>query len=161
MRIRGGALVASTAVVDGDVVLEERANIWWNSVLRGDDARIAVGRETNIQDLVMVHADPGVPLIIGSHVTIGHHAVVHCAKVGDRVLLGINCILLAGVEVGDDAIVAAGAVVTEGTKIPPRVVVAGVPARVIRDVRPEEIERSIPRAEKYWQEAQRRAGLLR
>lgn len=157
MDAKDGALVASTAVVEGDVRLGDRANVWWNAVLRGDDDSITVGANTNLQDFVMVHADPGVPLTIGRDVTVGHRATIHCAKVGDRCLIGIGSVLLAGVEIGDDAIVAAGAVVTEGTKVPPGVVVAGIPAKVLRDVRQEELDFAVPRADKYWKTAQERA----
>jgi carbonic anhydrase/acetyltransferase-like protein (isoleucine patch superfamily) len=155
---RGGALVASTAVVDGDVTLGDRVSVWWNAVIRGDDAPIVVGPGTNVQDLAMLHADAGAPLTVGADVTIGHHAVVHGVRVGDGALIGIGAIVLGGVEVGEGAIVAAGAVVPEGTRVPPGVVVAGVPARVLRDVRPEERDRAAARAAKYWTVACTRAG---
>ena len=154
----GPALVASTAVVDGDVTLEERVSVWWGAVLRGDDASIVIGVGSNIQDMVMVHADPGAPLTVGRDVTVGHHATLHCVSIGDRALIGIGSVLLAGVVVGEDAIVAAGAVVTEGMVIEPGTVVAGVPARMRRKVRPEELAFARPRAEKYWRTACARAG---
>lgn len=155
-----GALVASTAVIEGECNLADGVSVWWNSVLRGDDAPLFVGEQTNIQDLCMVHPDPGVPLRIGRDVTIGHKATVHCARIGDRCLIGINSTLLTGVEIGDDAIVAAGALVPEGMIVPPRMMVMGVPARIKREVRQEEIDFAVKRAEKYWREARRRAGLL-
>ncbi len=158
MLARGDALVASTAVVDGDVTLEARVSVWWGSVLRGDDAPIVVGAGTNIQDLVMVHADVDAPLRIGQDVTVGHHATVHGVTIGDRALIGINSVVLGGAVVGEEAIVAAGAVVTEGMVIEPRTVVAGVPARVRRNVRPEELEHARRRAAKYWRVACERAG---
>jgi len=155
----GGALVASTAVVDGDVTLADRVSVWWNAVLRGDDAPIRIGEESNVQDLVMVHADPGVSLVVGRAVTIGHHAVLHGASIGDHALIGIGSVLLAGSEIGEGAIVAAGAVVREGMRVPARALVAGVPARVLRDVKPEEYALAAGRASKYWREACRRAGI--
>jgi len=155
----GGALVADTAVLEGDVVLADRVSIWWNAVLRGDDARIVIGEESNIQDLVMVHADPDVPLVVGRQVTVGHHAVLHCVSIGDQALIGIGSILLAGVTIGEGGIVAAGAVVPEGTTVPPWTVVAGVPARVLREARPEERSFAPERAAKYWRTARERAGL--
>jgi carbonic anhydrase/acetyltransferase-like protein (isoleucine patch superfamily) len=155
----GGALVASTAILEGEYTLADRVSIWWNSVLRGDDAPFHVGEQTNIQDLCMVHPDPDVPLYIGRDVTIGHKATIHCVRIGDRCLIGINSTVLTGVEIGDDSIVAAGAVVPEGMIVPPGVMVAGVPARIKRDVRKDEIDFAVPRAEKYWHEALRRAGL--
>ena len=156
----GGALVASTAVLEGEFTLSAGVSVWWNSVLRGDDAPLFVGEQTNIQDLCMVHPDPGVPLHIGRDVTVGHKATVHCVRIGDRCLIGINSTLLTGVEIGEDSIVAAGAVVPEGMIVPPRVMVAGVPARIKRDVRQDEIDFAVKRAQKYWREARRRAGLL-
>jgi len=158
MMRRGGALVASTAVIEGEVTLHDRVSVWWNSVLRGDDAPLTVGELTNIQDLCMVHPDPDVPLAIGCEVTVGHHAIVHCKKVGDRVLIGMGAILLTGAEIGDEAIIAAGAVVPEFMIVPPRTLVAGVPATIKRDLRPEELKGHTYRSEKYWREAQERAG---
>jgi carbonic anhydrase/acetyltransferase-like protein (isoleucine patch superfamily) len=107
----------------------------------------------------MVHPDPDVPLYIGRDVTIGHKATIHCIRVGDRCLIGINSTVLTGVEIGDDSIVAAGAVVPEGMIVPPGVMVAGVPAKIKRDVRQEELDFAVPRAQKYWHEALLRAGL--
>jgi carbonic anhydrase/acetyltransferase-like protein (isoleucine patch superfamily) len=156
----GGALVASTAVLEGECHLADRVSVWWNSVLRGDDAPLFVGEGTNIQDLCMVHPDPGAPLHIGRDVTVGHKATIHCVRIGDRCLVGINSTLLTGVEIGDDSIVAAGAVVPEGMIVPPRVMVAGVPARIKREVRQEELDFAVKRAQKYWREARRRAGLI-
>ena len=153
----GGALVASTAVVEGDVTLHDRVSVWWNAVLRGDDAALVVGEETNLQDLVMVHPDPGAPMTVGSGVTVGHHAVLHGIFVGDRALIGIGAILLSGSVIGEGAIVAAGSLVREGQEVPPGVLVAGLPARVIRDVKPKELEGPKYRSEKYWAEARKRA----
>jgi len=155
----GGALVATTAVLEGEYSLAGGVSIWWHSVLRGDDAPFFVGEMTNIQDLCMVHPDPGAPLHVGRDVTIGHRAVIHCVRIGDRCLIGIGSILLTGVEIGDDSIVAAGAVVPEGMIVPPGVMVAGVPAKIKRPVRREELDFAVPRAQKYWHEAQVRAGL--
>ena len=154
----GGALVASTAILEGDYTLADGVSVWWNSVLRGDDAPLYVGARTNIQDLCMVHPDPDVPLHIGSDVTIGHQATIHCKRIGDRCLIGIGARLLAGAEIGDEAIVAAGAVVPEGMIVPPRTLVAGIPAKIKRDVRQDEIDFAVPRARKYWREALERAG---
>jgi carbonic anhydrase/acetyltransferase-like protein (isoleucine patch superfamily) len=152
----GGALVASTAVIEADVTLCDRANIWWGAVLRGDDAAITIGEDTNIQDLVMVHADPDVPMIVGRGVTVGHGAVLHGVTIGDYALIGINAVLLAGSIVGERSIVAAGAVVRENWVVPPGTMVAGVPARVIRELTPDETAFAEPRAQKYWHEAQER-----
>jgi len=153
---RGGALVASSAVVEADVRLGDRVSVWWNAVLRGDDAAIRIGEETNIQDLVMVHPDPGAPMHVGKQVTVGHHAVLHGVRIDDRALIGIGAILLLGSTVGEGAIVAAGSVVRENWDVPPRTLVAGVPARILREVTDEEVAAAAPRAQKYWETAQER-----
>lgn len=152
----GGALVASTAVIEADITLGDRVSVWWNAVLRGDDAALTVGEETNIQDLVMVHPDPDAPMVIGSQVTVGHSAVLHGIRIDDRALIGIGAILLSGSTVGEGAIVAAGAVVRENWHVPPRTLVAGVPARIMRDLTEEEVADAVWRAEKYWKTAQDR-----
>jgi carbonic anhydrase/acetyltransferase-like protein (isoleucine patch superfamily) len=139
MRPVGGAFVAVDAVVTGDVTLGQDAGVWFGCVLRGDDAPILVGARTNVQDLTMIHAAPGVPNTIGAGVTIGHRCVLHGARVEDGSLIGMGAILLSGSVVGAGAIVAAGAVVKEGFEVPPRALVAGVPARVVRELRPEEL----------------------
>jgi len=156
MDARGEALVASTAVVEGDVTLGERVSVWWNAVLRGDDASITIGAGTNIQDFTMVHPDPDAPLVVGRDVTVGHRATLHGVVIGDGALIGIGAILLKGSTIGAGAIVAAGAVVREDTEVPPGVMVAGVPARVIRDVTDEERDAVVWRAQRYWRVAQER-----
>lgn len=138
--VEGGAFIAKGATVTGDVSFGEDANVWFGCVLRGDDAPLVVGRRTNVQDLTMIHADPGVPNVIGEEVTIGHRCVLHGARVGDRALIGMGAVLLGGSVIGEESIVAAGAVVKEGMEIPPRSLVAGVPARIIREIRPEQVE---------------------
>lgn len=155
---RGGALVASTAVVEGRVTLGARVSVWWNAVLRGDDAPIEVGEGTNLQDLVMAHPDPGIPLRIGRDVTVGHHAILHCARIGDRALVGMGAILLKGATVGEEALVAAGAVVPEDAVVAPRAIVAGVPARKIGEVPEDYAAAAAARAAKYWAAALERAG---
>lgn len=137
--LEGGAFRATNAVVTGDVTLGEDVGVWFGCVIRGDDAPLSVGARTNVQDLTMIHADTGVPNVIGSEVTIGHRCVLHGAEVGDRALIGMGSILLGGSKVGAEAIVAAGAVVREGFEVPPRTLVAGVPAKVIRPVSDEEL----------------------
>ena len=152
----GGALVASTAVIEAAITLGDRVSVWWNAVLRGDDAPLTVGEETNIQDLVMVHPDPDAPMTIGKQVTVGHHAVLHGIRIEDRALIGIGSILLSGSTVGEGAVVAAGAVVRENWHVPPHTLVAGVPARIIRELTEDEIAAAVWRAEKYWKTAQAR-----
>ena len=147
----GDALVASTAVVRGDVSLGPRVSIWYGTVLRGDCDRITVGEGSNVQDLTMIHADTGVPNDIGAHVTIGHGAVVHGRRVGDGVLIGIGAVVLGGAEIGDECIIAAGAVVREGAVIPPRSLVAGVPGKVLRTIDDAQAASFAAHAEHYWE----------
>ncbi len=147
--IEGGAFRAVDAVVTGDVTLGEDVGIWFGCVLRGDDAPLVVGRRTNVQDLTMVHADPGVPNRIGEEVTIGHRCVLHGATVGDRSLIGMGAILLSGSSVGAEAIVGAGAVVREGFEVPPRTLALGIPAKVVRDLRDDEVRSILESAAGY------------
>lgn len=137
-RLPGGAFRAFNAVVTGEVELGPDVGIWFGCVVRGDDAPLSVGARTNIQDLTMIHADTGVPNTIGEDCTVGHRCVLHGAQVGHRALIGMGAVLLGRSVVGDEAIVAAGAIVREGFEVPPRTLVAGVPARVVRDVSAEE-----------------------
>lgn len=147
--LEGGAFRASNAVITGDVTLGEDAGVWFGCVVRGDDAPLVIGRRTNVQDLTMIHADPGVPNAIGEEVTIGHRCVLHGARVGDRSLIGMGAILLGGSIVGEEALVAAGAVVRENFEVPPRTLVAGVPGRILRELLPEELEAIRASAEGY------------
>jgi carbonic anhydrase/acetyltransferase-like protein (isoleucine patch superfamily) len=114
--------------------LGERASLWYNTVVRGDMAPIAIGAETNIQDLSMVHVDEGVPCTIGRRVGVGHRAILHGCTVEDECLVGMGAILLNGVRVGRGSVIGAGAVVPEGVEIPAESVVLGVPARIVRTV---------------------------
>ena len=135
----GEGWVAEGASITGDVTLLPDASVWFGCVLRGDDASITVGARTNIQDLTVVHADPGVPMTIGEEVTVGHRAILHGIRVEPRCLIGMGAILLSGSVIGEGSVIAAGAVVTEGKVIPPRSLAVGVPARVIRRVSDEEL----------------------
>jgi carbonic anhydrase/acetyltransferase-like protein (isoleucine patch superfamily) len=147
--LEGGSFRAFDAVLTGDVTLGEDVGIWFGCVVRGDDAPLSIGRRTNIQDLTMVHADTGVPNTIGEEVTVGHRCVLHGARVGDRCLVGMGAILLGGSVIGDESIIAAGAVVKEHFVVPPRSLVAGVPGKIVREVRAEEIEAIRRSAEGY------------
>lgn len=149
--VPGGGFVAQGAVVTGDVTLGEDVGVWFGCVLRGDDAPLVIGRRTNIQDGTIIHADPDVPNVLGEEVTVGHRCVLHGAKVGDRALIGMGAILLGGSEIGAESIVAAGAVVKEGMIVPPRSLVAGVPAKILREIRSEQLEQLRLSAEGYVQ----------
>ncbi len=132
-------MLASTAVVCGDVALGRDVSVWYGTVIRGDCAPISIGTGTNVQDNAVVHTDTGVPNDIGRWVTIGHAAIVHGRRVGDGCLIGIGAIVLGGSEIGDGCVIAAGALVKENARIPPRSLVAGVPGKIIRSVSDEQI----------------------
>ncbi len=158
MREVNGAYVASTAVVVGDVRLAKSANVWHNVVARGDDAAILIGENTNIQDLTMLHAEPGEPLEIADHVTVGHGAIVHGRRIGARTLIGMGSIILGHAEIGADCIIAAGALVTERARIPDGSIVMGVPGKVVKAVPPGRAEAAIAHALYYCEKARAHAA---
>ncbi len=124
------AFIAPTAVLIGETEVQENASVFYNCVLRGDINRIVIGAGTNIQDLTMVHVDGDYPCLVGREVTVGHCAVLHGCVIGDHCLIGMGAVVMTGAVVGAECIIAAGAVVPEHMQIPPRSLVAGVPARV-------------------------------
>ncbi|MFQ5669939.1 MAG: gamma carbonic anhydrase family protein [Acidobacteriota bacterium] len=129
-----GVFIAPGAVVVGQVSLGARSSIWYHAVLRGDLAPITVGAQTNIQDGAVLHVDPPSPVVLGDRVVVGHRAVIHGARVEDECLIGMGAVLLDDVVVGRHSVIGAGAVVTARTIIPPRSLVLGIPARVVRTV---------------------------
>lgn len=144
------AYVDESAQVIGDVVIGAESSIWMNVVVRGDVNRIRIGRRTNIQDLTMVHVMREThPTTIGDEVTVGHAAVIHGCTIEDRVLVGMGAMLLNGVYVERDSIVAAGTLLTEGTRVPARSLVMGRPGKVTRTLTDEEVARIRWYAENY------------
>jgi carbonic anhydrase/acetyltransferase-like protein (isoleucine patch superfamily) len=134
------AYIDQSAQVIGDVHVGEESSVWMNVVIRGDVHRIRIGARSNVQDGTIVHVMRGThPTTIGDEVTIGHAVVVHGCTIRDRVLVGMGAILLNGVEVGEDSIVAAGTLLPEATRIPPRSLVMGSPGKVRRELTAEEI----------------------
>ena len=132
--------IAPTAVVVGDVKLEKEANVWYQAVVRADDAPVHIGAQSNIQDNVTLHVDAGYPIEIGEGCSIGHNAVLHGCTIGDNTLIGMGAIVLNGAKVGKNAMVGAGALVTQGTVIPDGMLALGSPAKVRRAVTEEEME---------------------
>jgi carbonic anhydrase/acetyltransferase-like protein (isoleucine patch superfamily) len=132
------AFVAPTSSVIGDVTLEAGASVWYGAVVRGDVERISVGARSNIQDNCTLHADPGFPVTIGERVSVGHNAVVPGATVGDDCLIGMGATVLNGAVIGGGSLVAAQALVPQGMHVPPGSLVAGVPAKVKRELTEEE-----------------------
>jgi carbonic anhydrase/acetyltransferase-like protein (isoleucine patch superfamily) len=137
-----GFYIAPGVVVTGDIEIGPGSNIWYGCVLRGDVAKITLGARVNLQDGCIVHADYDVPQIIEDGVVAGHAAILHGKRVGRDTLVGIGARLLAGCEVGEECVIAAGAIVTEQRRIPPRSVVMGIPGKVIREVTADELERT-------------------
>lgn len=149
------AWIAENAVIIGDVEIGPRTNIWYNVVIRGDTNSIRVGADTNIQDGSILHAETVQgPCIVGNRVTIGHNAVVHGCVVEDDVLIGMSATILSYSKIGSGSLVAAGALIKENTIIPPRIVMAGVPARERGPVSDEMFERIKMSAEHYLELAE-------
>jgi carbonic anhydrase/acetyltransferase-like protein (isoleucine patch superfamily) len=141
-RLGARCFVADNATLIGDVELGEDSSVWFGTVLRGDIHFIRVGARSNIQDNSVVHVEHGTgPAVIGDDVTVGHAAVVHGCTVGRGALIGIGAKVLSHAVIGEYALVAAGSVVQEGMEVPPRTLVAGVPAKIKRDLKPEELAR--------------------
>ncbi|MER8223101.1 gamma carbonic anhydrase family protein [Streptomyces sp. NPDC094143] len=132
------AFVAPTASVIGGVTLGVGASVWYGAVLRGDVESISVGASSNVQDNCTLHADPGFPVTVGERVSIGHNAVVHGATVEDDCLIGMGATVLNGAVIGAGSLVAAQALVPQGMVVPPGSLVAGVPAKVRRELSEEE-----------------------
>ena len=145
-RIDPSAFIAPGAQLIGDVEIGRQASIWYNCVLRGDVNRIRIGARTNIQDGSVIHVDSpkggdeqGFPTLIGADVLIGHMAMVHGCVLHDRAFVGLGAIVMDGCEIEGDAMLAAGALLTPGRRIPSGQLWAGRPARYVRDLRPEEL----------------------
>lgn len=132
------AFVAPTASVIGGVTLGPGASVWYGAVVRGDVEAISVGASSNVQDNCTLHADPGFPVSVGERVSIGHNAVVHGATVEDDCLIGMGATVLNGAVIGAGSLVAAQALVPQGMIVPPGSLVAGVPAKVRRELSQEE-----------------------
>ena len=141
--------VAPTAVVVGDVQLDEGASLWYGGVLRGDINSIKIGKFSNLQDGVIGHLADDHPLVVGQYVTVGHGAVIHACEVEDECLIGMNSTILDGAKIGRQSIVAANSLVPAGMQVPEGSLVAGVPAKVKRELTQEEREKLKCWAEKY------------
>ena len=141
--------IARTAVVLGDVTLGDQSSVWYHAVLRGDINRIVVGHHTNVQDNAVLHLADDYPCVLGNYVTVGHGAIVHAATVGDEVLVGMGSTLLDGVVVGEQSIIGARTLVTQGMQIPPGSLVLGTPAKIMRSLRAQERAELKGWAEKY------------
>jgi carbonic anhydrase/acetyltransferase-like protein (isoleucine patch superfamily) len=149
------AWVADSAQVIGEVEMGPHSSVWFSSVVRGDSARITIGEGTNIQDGSVLHADVGVPLNIGRHVTVGHLVQLHGCTIGDESLIGIGAVVLNHARIGKNCLVGAGSLVTEGKEFPDGSMIMGSPAKVVRQLTPEQIE-GLRRSAQHYMENVRR-----
>ncbi len=158
--VHATAWVADSAQVMGRVRMEENASVWFGAVVRGDTEHIHIGRGSNVQDGSVLHADHGMPLTIGQNVTVGHQVMLHGCTIGDGSLIGIAAVVLNGAKIGKNCLVGAGALVTEGKEFPDGSMILGSPAKVVRQLTPEQIEGLARSAQGYVDNAKRfRAGL--
>ena len=143
------AFVADTATLVGKVTLEANASVWFGATLRGDNERITIGANSNVQEGTVMHTDIGYPLDIGNNVTIGHQAMLHGCTVGDGSLIGIQAVVLNGARIGKGCLVGAGALVTEGKQFPDHSLILGSPAKVVRTLTQEDLLRLEASAASY------------
>ena len=159
-RLARGAWIAETGVVIGDVAMAEDSSIWWGVVARGDSEKLSIGRRSNVQDNSTLHADAGVPLVIGEGVSIGHQVMLHGCSIGDGSLIGIQAVVLNGAKIGKNCLVGAGALVTEGKEFPEGSMILGSPAKAVRQLTPQQIVGINAIAQHYVDNALRfKAGL--
>lgn len=148
-QIGQGVFLAPTASITGDVVMHDSSSAFYGVSVRGDTDAVEVGAGTNLQDNVVLHTEAGAPTVLGRRVSVGHNAVVHGARVGDHCLIGMSATVLNRAVIGEESLIAAGALVTQGMEIPPRSLVAGVPAKVRRELTEEEVAHLHRNAETY------------
>lgn len=150
--VHSNAFILPETTLIGDVKIGENSSIWFKSILRGDIHFIRIGQNSNIQDGTIVHTGFGIyPALVGDNVTIGHGALIHGTDIKDCVLIGMGAILLNGSVVNEGSIVAAGALVRENFVVPPRTMVAGVPAKIVREITDEEYESILESADHYYE----------
>ena len=138
-RVDASAWVADNAQVMGDVTLAADSSIWFGVTVRGDTDAISIGAGSNIQDGSVLHADHGIPVVVGERVTVGHMVMLHGCTIGDGSLIGIGAIVLNGAKIGKNCLVGAGSLVTEGKEFPDGSMILGSPAKVVRQLSPEQI----------------------
>ena len=159
-QLAASAWVADSAQVIGQVTLEEEASVWFGTVVRGDTDSIRIGAGSNIQDACVLHADAGQPLVVGERVTVGHQVTLHGCTIGDESLIGIGAVVLNGARIGKNCLVGAGSLVTEGKEFPDGSMIMGSPAKLVRQLSPEQIDGLRRSAQHYMDNARRfRTGL--
>lgn len=150
LEIRGQEyFIADNATVIGSIALEDKTSIWFNAVLRGDDALITIGEGSNVQDGSVLHSDPGLPLTLGSYVTIGHMVMLHGCTIGNNSLVGIGAVILNNAKIGNNCLVGAGSLIPEGKEYPDGSLILGTPGRVVRQLTPPELQIIRASAEHY------------
>ncbi len=132
--------VAEGTQIIGKVEIKKDAAVWFNAVIRSDEASITIGENTNIQDGCTLHDDTGYDLVVGRDVTVGHNVILHGCKIANNVLVGMGSTILTGAEISENTIIGANSLVTQGKKFPPGVLITGSPAKVMRELKAEEIE---------------------
>ena len=145
------------AQIIGNLNIGKKSSVWYNAVIRGDIEDINIGEYSNIQDNCVLHTSKDFPLKIGSHVSVGHAAVLHGTTILDNCLIGMNATILNGSEIGADSIVGAGAVVTQGKKFPDRSLIVGMPAKMVRKLKPLEVRSIKDNALRYAELADKHA----
>jgi carbonic anhydrase/acetyltransferase-like protein (isoleucine patch superfamily) len=154
-QIAPSAWVADNAQVMGAVTMEADASVWFGATVRGDTEHITIGEGANIQDGSVLHADHGMPLKVGKHVTVGHMVMLHGCTIGDESLIGIGAVVLNGAKIGKNCLVGAGSLVTEGKEFPDGSMIMGTPAKVVRQLTPEQIQGLRQSAKHYIENAHR------
>jgi len=161
VQLRGsGHYIAPNAAVIGDVVLEDRASVWFGVVIRGDNDTITLGERCNVQDGSVLHTDPGIPLTLHRSVSVGHLAMLHGCTVGEGSLIGIKAVVLNRAVIGRECLIGANALVAEGKVIPDRSLVLGSPGKVVRTLTDEEVARLYAIADIYVRNGERYAREL-
>ena len=148
------AFVADSATVIGKVTLQANSSVWYGATLRGDNERITIGENSNVQEGTVMHTDMGYPLTVGRDVTIGHQVMLHGCTIGDGALVGIQAVILNGAKIGKGCLVGAGALVTEGKEFPDNVLIIGSPAKAVRELTADDVVRLKGSADSYVQRAQ-------
>lgn len=162
VQLRGGYhYIAPNATLIGDVILEDRASVWFNVVIRGDNEPISVGARSNVQDGSVLHTDAGVPLTLGPSVSVGHLVMLHGCTIGEGSLIGIKAVILNHAVIGRECLIGANALIPEGKVIPDRALVLGSPGKVVRTLTDDEVAGLYAIADHYVENAERYRRALR
>jgi carbonic anhydrase/acetyltransferase-like protein (isoleucine patch superfamily) len=153
--IDASAYIAESANLIGKVTIEAKASVWFGVTIRGDNERITIGENSNVQEGTVMHTDMGFPLVVGKNVTIGHQAMLHGCTVGDGALIGIQAVVLNGAKIGKGCLVGAGAVVTEGKEFPDNSLIVGSPAKIVRTLTEQDLTRLQANAAHYAERGRR------